>query len=123
MTNCSTFSKAYKSFCSTDLYVCHIITSPKLLFAIQYPKSLRTSSFVVSKALLLVLARRRLVMHELLLRLLVAMHNELVQEATRFAMIVAARLSFIDVAREVACCFIVYVVLIVDVVDVCWEAC
>ena len=119
MTNGSTFSKAYKSFCSTVLYVCHIIISPQLPFVIQYPKSLRTYSFVVSKALLLVLARRRLVTHELLLRLLVPVHNELVQEATRFAVIVAARLSFVDVAGEIACCLVVHVVFIVDVVDVC----
>jgi hypothetical protein len=44
--------------------------------------------------------------------------NELVQEAARFALVVALIFSLVDVATKVACRLIVDVVFILDVVDV-----
>ena len=46
------------------------------------------------------------------------MQNELVQKATRLALVVALILSFVDVATKVACRLIVNVLLVLNIIDV-----
>ena len=70
---------------------------------------------------LLVLARQRLLPCKLLLRLLVAMRDESVQERTRPALSMSFLFGLFGLFGQVTSCLVIDVVLIVDLVKICCD--
>ena len=90
--------------------------------------SSHASSYIVPA--LLVLARQllqvllltlalALLLSNLIFGLLVAVRDQLVEEATRLAGFVALRFGFVNVAGQITRCFIIDVVFVVVLVEVC----
>lgn len=48
------------------------------------------------------------------------MHDELVQEAAGFALVVTLRLSLLDLSRQMAGCLVVHIVLIFVFIEICF---
>ncbi len=68
----------------------------------------------------LVLAAHLTLPLQLRLSLLVAMRDQLIEEAPRLALVVSVTLSLLDLALQVASCLVVDIVFVFDVVEVGW---
>jgi hypothetical protein len=67
---------------------------------------------------LFVLVRQRLLPGDLLLRLLVPVLDQLVQEATRLSFIMALLFGLFDFSGKMACCLVVDIVFVLDLVEI-----
>lgn len=85
------------------------------------PSGVDCSSLLLRNLILLsILARKLSLPRHLLLRLLIAVHDELVQETTRLSMVISLFFRFGDIAVEMSRGFLIDLLGVLVFVDICY---